>query len=338
MKTYREQYNDLRFSPEEKQAMVESLLAAVPETQKRVSHKKRLHVLVAAVVAAALCAACASGALRSASEVFANLFGSSQEQASLLEELGTPLGVSCTQDGLTITADAILADEYTYAILYSIQREDGTSLRADGRGESVSFQEYTMQWPQKAQRTSSTLRPYDEDTSDQTVQYLEICQMDQPLQAGRMTAVFRAAMIDEVQADGTIRTVPLGDGPWELSFDFTPKASSIDLPTGQQFQVDGLDCTLTRVSLSPLSLHVEYTVDAAEVPDENAFLNALPLSLAKTDGTVAYSQRDAASGLHSDSDSDQIQARKDLVFSEITPLDTIESISIGDLTIPVPQS
>lgn len=162
--------------------------------------------------------------------------------------------------------------------------------------------------------------------------------MDQPLQAGRMTAVFRAAMIDEVQADGTIRTVPLGDGPWELSFDFTPKASSIDLPTGQQFQVDGLDCTLTRVSLSPLSLHVEYTVDAAEVPDENAFLNALPLSLTKTDGTVAYSQRDAASGLHSDSDSDQMQARKDLVFSEITPLDTIESISIGDLTIPMPQS
>lgn len=337
MKTYREQYDELRFSPEEKQAMVENLLAAVPETQKRVSHKKRLHVLIAAVIAAALCAACASGALRSASEVFANLFGASQEQASLLEQLGTPLGVSCTQDGLTITADAILADDDTYAILYSIQREDGTSLRADGRGESVSFREYTVQWPQQTQRVSSALRPYDKDASDQTVQYLEICQMDQPLQTGRMTAVFRAAMIDEGQADGTIRTVPLGDGPWELSFDFTPKVSSIDLPTGQQFQVDGLDCTLTRVSLSPLSLHVEYTVDAAEVPDENAFLNALPLFLTKTDGTVAYSQRDATSGLHSDSDSDQMQARKDLVFSEITPMDSVKSISIGDLTVEVPE-
>lgn len=337
MKTYREQYDELRFSPEEKQAMVENLLAAVPETQKRVSHKKRLHVLIAAVIAAALCAACASGALRSASEVFANLFGASQEQASLLEQLGTPLDVSCTQDGLTITADAILADEYTYAILYSIQREDGTSLRADGRSESVSFQEYTMQWPQQAQRTSSTLRPYDEDASDQTVQYLEVCQMDQPLQAGRMTAVFRAAMIDEVQADGTIRTVPLGDGPWELSFDFTPKATSIDLPTGQQFQVDGLDCTLTRVSLSPLSLHVEYTVDAAEVPDENAFLQALPVSLTKTDGTVSCVQKDAVSGLRSSSDGDQMQGRKDLVFSEITPMDSVKSITIGDLTVEMPQ-
>ena len=77
-----------------------------------------------------------------------------------MEQLGSPLGVSCTQDGLTITADAILADDYAYAILYSIQREDVKS-------ESVSFQEYTMQWPQRAQRTSSTLRPHDEDTSDQ---------------------------------------------------------------------------------------------------------------------------------------------------------------------------
>ena len=66
MKTYREQYDELRFSPEEKQAMVESLLAAAPETRRRVSHKKRVHVLIAAVIAAALCAACAAGALRSA--------------------------------------------------------------------------------------------------------------------------------------------------------------------------------------------------------------------------------------------------------------------------------
>lgn len=337
MKTYREQYNDLRFSPEEKQTMVESLLAAAPETRRRMSHKKRVHVLIAAVIAAALCAACASGALRSASEVFANLFGASQEQVGLLEQLGTPLGVCCSRDGLTITADAILADDDTYAILYSIQQEDGSPLRSDGRAESVSFREYTVQWPQQTQRVSSALRPYDDDASDQTVQYLEICQMAQPLRAGRMTAVFRGASIDEVQADGTVRTIPLGEGPWELSFDVTPKASSIDLPAGQHFQLQGIDCTLTRVTLSPLSLHVEYRVNAAEVPDENAFLQALPVSLTKTDGTVSCVQKDAVSGLRSSSDGDQMQGRKDLVFSEITPMDSVKSISIGDLTVEMPQ-
>lgn len=337
MKDDRSTFDALRFTPEEKEAMVEQLLAAAPAAQRRVSRKKRGHVLLAAVLAAALCAACASGVLRPASEVFAGLFGASQEQASLLEELGTPLGVSCSRDGLTITADAILTDGDTYAILYSIQKEDGSPLRADGRSESVSFREYTMQWPQQAQRTSSALRPYDEDASDQTVQYLEICQLAQPLQAGRMTAVFRGASIDEVQADGNIQTIPLGEGPWELSFDVTPKASSLDLPAGQRFQLQGIDCTLTRVTLSPLSLHVEYRVDAAEVPDENAFLQCLPISLTKTDGTVSCTQKDAVSGLRSSSDGDTMQARKDLVFSEILPLDRVKSITIGDLTVEMPQ-
>ena len=87
MKTYREQYNDLHFSPEEKQAMVESLLAAVPETQKRVSHKKRLHVLIAAVIAAALCAACASGALQAAIQSLSFFLGNQPEQPQVLGEL-----------------------------------------------------------------------------------------------------------------------------------------------------------------------------------------------------------------------------------------------------------
>ena len=40
MKDYRSQFDALRFSPEEKQAMIDDLLAAAPETHRRVSHKK----------------------------------------------------------------------------------------------------------------------------------------------------------------------------------------------------------------------------------------------------------------------------------------------------------
>ena len=92
MKTYREQYNDLHFSPEEKQAMVESLLAAVPETQKRVSHKKRVHVLIAAVIAAALCAACASGALQAAIQSLSFFLGISRSRPRSWAKWPSPSG------------------------------------------------------------------------------------------------------------------------------------------------------------------------------------------------------------------------------------------------------
>ena len=93
MKTYREQYNDLHFSPEEKQAMVENLLAAVPETHRRVSHKKRVHILIAAVIAAALCAACASGALQAAIQSLSFFLGNQPEQTQVLGEMAQPIGV-----------------------------------------------------------------------------------------------------------------------------------------------------------------------------------------------------------------------------------------------------
>ena len=51
MKDYRSQFDALRFSPEEKQAMIDDLLATAPETHRRGSHKKRVHILIAAVIA-----------------------------------------------------------------------------------------------------------------------------------------------------------------------------------------------------------------------------------------------------------------------------------------------
>ena len=84
MKDYRSQFDALHFSPEEKQAMIDDLLATAPETRRRVSHKKRVHVLIAAVIAAALCAACASGALQAAIQSLSFFLGNQPEQTQVL--------------------------------------------------------------------------------------------------------------------------------------------------------------------------------------------------------------------------------------------------------------
>ena len=38
---------------------------------------------------------------------------------------------SATSNGVTITADAIMGDTYSYAIVYSIRRDDGSPLVSD---------------------------------------------------------------------------------------------------------------------------------------------------------------------------------------------------------------
>ena len=128
MKDYLSQFDALRFSPEEKQAMVESLLAAAPETRRRVSHKKRVHVLIAAVIAAALCAACASGAVQAAIQSLSFFLGNQPEQTQVLGEMAQPIGASVTDNGVTLTVDAVLGDANSYAILYTLSRDDGGPL------------------------------------------------------------------------------------------------------------------------------------------------------------------------------------------------------------------
>ena len=128
MKDYRSQFDALRFSPEEKQAMVDDLLAAAPETHRRVSHKKRVHILIAAVIAAALCAACASGALQAAIQSLSFFLGNQPEQTQVLGEMAQPIGASVTDNGVTLTVDAVLGDKNGYAILYTLSRDDGGPL------------------------------------------------------------------------------------------------------------------------------------------------------------------------------------------------------------------
>ncbi len=128
MKDYRSQFDALRFSPEEKQAMVDDLLATAPETRRRVSHKKRLHVLIAAVIAAALCAACASGALQAAIQSLSFFLGNQPEQTQVLGEMAQPIGASVSDNGVTLTVDAVLGDANSYAILYTLSRDDGGPL------------------------------------------------------------------------------------------------------------------------------------------------------------------------------------------------------------------
>ena len=74
----------------------------------------------------------ASGVLKSAVEVFAPIFGGSAAQTEVIDKIGHPIGAGDTDNGVTITADAIIGDAYNAAIVYTIRRDDGTALLPEG--------------------------------------------------------------------------------------------------------------------------------------------------------------------------------------------------------------
>ena len=48
-------------------------------------------------------------------------------QTELIDRIGGPIGADCTSNGITITADAIIGMRHAYAVVYTIEKDDGTA-------------------------------------------------------------------------------------------------------------------------------------------------------------------------------------------------------------------
>ncbi|MFQ9127295.1 MAG: DUF4179 domain-containing protein [Butyricicoccaceae bacterium] len=124
---YKNTLDELHFSEEAKNRMVERLMERAEQPAPR--RVRRFPRVAAVGIAAALVlsiGAGASGVLKSASEVFAGVFGPTAD-TEIIDQIGRPIGASDTVNGVTVTADAILFDGYNYLISYTLEKEDGSS-------------------------------------------------------------------------------------------------------------------------------------------------------------------------------------------------------------------
>lgn len=146
------------------------------------------------------------------------------------------------------------------------------------------------------------------------------------------------------------RDIPLIDGTWSLSFPLDYKGSGIDLSAGQTFRNEALTGILEELQVSPFALYVSfsYSLDeealaAAYDPSQTVTPKDLwisskkydlldfPFSLQRTDGStlpLSFSGDLSQPG----------HAALVVSFDKLLPLDTVASITIGDLTIPVEQA
>ena len=131
-----------------------------------------------------------------------------------------------------------------------------------------------------------------------------------------------------------------------LEFHMAFEDSSVSLPTGQDIQVGGMDATLDALTLSPLSIMIEYTVHQ-EVPeaglqtgredadnDPFAPFRDLPVTITCTNGSILEIES-ANTSTHSGGG--HSKCTLGVMFDTIRPLDEIASVTVGDVTIPVSQ-
>lgn len=391
MKTYREALDALRFTPEQKAAIVENLLAAAQAGQVRAPRRKWGRVIAAAAVAAALCAACASGALQNALAILSAQFGSDPEQQQVIETITRPAAASATDNGVTISVDAVMGDGNSLVVLYRMERADGqpvlpqteeTKNVSDGnntlRFEEDGFTQYFTRGDVAIPygfTLMGDLTFLDFEVTDTTLYFFQRLTLSHTWDLTKPVDItlknlysheHYSAPVTSIGLDRKIidRDIPLIDGSWTLSILLDGDAPSLSLADGQTFHGDlrpgaSFTGTLRELTLSPLAVSFvyEYTLSpaaeealtqeyeqnpelAANLPldswicsEASYYLTVQPQYLTLTDGTQVPLN---FSGI---GDASQPSVfRYTVAFDEILPLDTVESLTIGDLTIPLPDT
>ena len=358
-KMYNFALDELRFSDEAKSRMVDRLMAAAEQPEQPVAiHRVRRFPRIAAVgVAAALVlsiGAGATGVFKSASDAFAGVFGPTAD-TEIIDQIGHPIGASDTAGGVTVTADAILFDGYNYLISYTLEKEDGSAFDCTKNPDTGLYDLYWKRSDSTIGRgvdgASGSSYFYDENPSDNAIQYVETMSYNDAVQTGG-TVKITLHNLQEFSNDGTEST--LVKGTWSLKFKLDAGNSAKELPAGQTIEVNGLSASVDKVVISPIGYHVVYTVDGEatfdtlydengeEIPQESgrepASVSstwesyAAKLLVTKTDGTVLdFSDCGGSMDPH---DGKTVCTRQG-TFDTILPLDEVASVTIGDTTIPV---
>ena len=344
---YKEQLDHIRFTPEQKADMVEQILAAQsqPVPRKRKFHLPRMAVIGVAAAMVLTIGAGASGALRSAGEAFAGVFGRSAAETEIIDKIGRPIGASDSNNGVTITADAIIGDKYHYAITYTITKDDGSAFdMADDIGNGylpLMFEQQDTYFGNMG-GAHGTSYFYDADPNDNAIQFVEMRETDREIPHSTAKATFENIRMQNNGQDDI-----LVNGKWKLKFEMNFEDTAISLPAGQTMQLNGMDIEINAITLSPIALRVDYTVDSEIKWDENAksgrvsekdrksqqkYFEDLRIFVNKKDGTSIDLSLSGGSVKPEDG---KTICQKGEVFEQILPLEDIASITVGDLEIPV---
>ena len=344
---YQRTLDSLHFTPEQKSDIARRALQAAQGQQSHTRRPIRRTALIAAaaVLVLAVGTAGATGILKSAGEAFAPIFGASAAQTEIIDKIGYPVGASDTDNGVTVTADAVMGDAYNAVIVYTISRDDGTRLLPeDITGEMLLVHGNGTDLSILGGSHGSSYFVV-EDPAASSIQMVETISSDVPINDCTATAEFdNICRWDEESGE----SVPVLEGHWKFRFDVQYEDASRTLGSGESFTQDGMTFTIDSITLSPVAYKVDYTVDSEVVWSNSGsgrqseedrlttqrYFENVEILLTLTDGTVIDLSN--AGGSIGPEDGVTVCSKGE-VFSEVLPMEDMASISVGgvvyDLTV-----
>lgn len=257
------------------------------------------------IAAAAVCLAVAvglggyayaGGQLVGITSAIDNVFFGAPAATEVSDKIGHPVDASATSAGVTISADAVMGDDHGYAVVYSVSRDDGEPfgevstnangvLTIDGHPVDVDLD----QGVDGANGQSGDQYLYDEDPADNAIQVVTRFITDTNLIGATVNTHIAGLGLFNDDYTGV---EPLVTGAWDLKFELNYESDQVLLTPSGTLSIGETDGSVQAVSVSPVGVWVEYTMDGVEeAPESDGMWSPAFLDL----GTIAVTMDDGSS-------------------------------------------
>lgn len=349
---YVESMEQMKFSKEQQERMVDFMVNHVSEKRGHASAARarlRFNIKRLAIAAACLCiitagaaVAHAAGVFQPVSEAFREIFHLGTDTAQISDNVGGSLGISGTYDDVTITADAVLGDDYNFAIVFSIKKRDGTAFNFNKKDiralnnprNHINFRSRAIRVDKESGKYTfccqkNSFNFYDVNPDATSIQFLYSYAANTNDSIG---AKVTASFIDFGYYDSSSKFVPIITGHWDMTFPLNYVDSARHFVINRKIKQDGEAIIIKKADISPVGFYIEFEIRDAKKLKEVEIIQRIPLELVLADGKK-INLREKSNGFSGWIDGNNACAAYGNVFFEIIPIEQMESLRIGSVTM-----
>lgn len=304
---------------------------------------------VLAIVIGGAGTAMATGVLPLPSDMLSDIFDGPASQTEIIDRIGRPVGASCSNNGVTVTADAIMGDKDMVTIAYTLTFDDPAALKKlsePGENGTIAGSVDGNVYVDGEHGGQGQSWLIDKNPNDSSIQYFAQFSVESPGLMGRTVRTHINSLVVPRAGKELPEYKKILTGPWDLKFQLNYEDTSVTIPAPKSVNFNGTKATIQEATASCVGVSVRYNIDRSIEHDNNSgkmsqnmeesmdAVGNIPLIVTFKDGHVEDAT--SRSGYFANKlDNGTTDVHKTWPFSQVCDTDKIASVQIGDTVIPM---
>lgn len=304
---------------------------------------------VLAIVIGGAGTAMATGVLPLPSNMLSDIFDGPASQTEIIDRIGRPVGASCSNNGVTVTADAIMGDKDMVTIAYTLTFDDPAALKKlsePGENGTIAGSVDGNVYVDGEHGGQGQSWLIDKNPNDSSIQYFAQFSVESPGLMGRTVRTHINSLVVPRAGKELPEYKKILTGPWDLKFQLNYEDTSVTIPAPKSVNFNGTKATIQEATVSCAGVSVRYNIDRSIEHDNNSgkmsqnmeesmdAVGNIPLIVTFKDGHVEDAT--SHSGYFANKlDNGTTDVHKTWPFSQVCDTDKIASVQIGDTVIPM---